>query len=323
MAKWVYTFGDGKAEGAAGHAQPARRQGREPRRDGESRPAGAARLHHHHRGLHLLLRQREEPIRPSSTTQVDAALAQVGKLDRQDVRRRQRPAAGLGALGRPRLDARHDGHGPQPRPQRRHGRGAGEDVGRSPLRLRQLSPLHHDVFRRRARRRPRPLRGDPRRATRSRRATCSTPTSTPTTGTGSSSALQGAREGARSASAFPQDPHEQLWGAIGAVFSLLDERARQHLSAAAQHPGELGHRRQRAGDGVRQHGRHLGHRRRLHPQSLDRREAALRRVPDQRAGRGRRRRHPHAAGDHRGARASPRHPTSRRWKRRCRRRSPS
>ena len=36
---------------------------------------------------------------------------------------------------------------------------------------------------------------------------------------------------------------------------VLDECARGHLSQAAQHPGILGHRRQRAGDGVRQHGR--------------------------------------------------------------------
>ena len=57
--KWVYGFGDGKAEGQSRHARPARRQGRGPRRDGQSRPAGAARLHHHHRGLHALLRQRQ------------------------------------------------------------------------------------------------------------------------------------------------------------------------------------------------------------------------------------------------------------------------
>ncbi len=80
---------------------------------------------------------------------------------------------------------------------------------------------------------------------------------------------------------------------------LVDERARHHLSPPARHSGKLGHRGQRAGHGVRQHGRHLGDRRRLHAQSLDRREAALRRIPDQRPGRGRRRRHPHAAGDHR------------------------
>jgi pyruvate, orthophosphate dikinase len=45
----------------------------------------------------------------------------------------------------------------------------------------------------------------------------------------------------------------------------------------------------------------LGHGRRLHPQPRHGREGVLRRVPRQRAGRGRRRRHPHAAAD-RGAR---------------------
>jgi pyruvate,orthophosphate dikinase len=35
-------------------------------------------------------------------------------------------AAGVGALGRARLDAGHDGYGAQPRPQRRHRRSAGE-----------------------------------------------------------------------------------------------------------------------------------------------------------------------------------------------------
>ena len=44
----------------------------------------------------------------------------------------------------------------------------------------------------------------------------------------------------------------------------------------------------------------VGNRRRLHAQSIDRRERALRRVPRQCAGRGRRRRHPHAAAAHRG-----------------------
>ena len=48
-----------QGRGHGRHAQSARRQGRQPRRDGQSRPAGAARLHHHHRGLHLFLRQRQ------------------------------------------------------------------------------------------------------------------------------------------------------------------------------------------------------------------------------------------------------------------------
>ena len=55
MTKWVYSFGGGKADGSAEMREPSRRQGRQPRRDVQPRPAGASRLHHHHRGLHLLL----------------------------------------------------------------------------------------------------------------------------------------------------------------------------------------------------------------------------------------------------------------------------
>ena len=57
MTKWVYAFGDGKAEGKAGMKQPAGRQGRQPGGDEQSGPAGAAGPDHHHRSLHLLLRQ--------------------------------------------------------------------------------------------------------------------------------------------------------------------------------------------------------------------------------------------------------------------------
>ena len=100
---------------------------------------------------------------------------------------------------------------------------------------------------------------------------------------------------------FPQDAEEQLWGAIGAVFgSWMTPRAvtyrRLHdipddmgtaVSVQAMVFGNMGER--------------LRHRGRLHPQSVDRRKALLRRVPDQRPGRGRGRRHPHAAA------ADPRH----------------
>ena len=134
--------------------------------------------------------------------------------------------------------------------------------------------------------------------------------------------LQGApRGGARLA--VPAGSARAVVGRNQRGVRLVDEPARHHLSPPARHPGKLGHRGQRPGHGVRQHGRDVGDRRRLHPQSLDRREEALRRVPDQRAGRGRRRRHPHAAGDHRSRRASSPAPTSRRWKARCRRRSRS
>ena len=47
----------------------------------------------------------------------------------QEARRRRRPAAGLGALGRARVDAGDARHRPEPRPQRRVGRGAGAKTG--------------------------------------------------------------------------------------------------------------------------------------------------------------------------------------------------
>ncbi len=58
-----------------------------------------------------------------------------------------------------------------------------------------------------------------------------------------------------------------------------------------------------AGDGVRQHGRDFGHGRGFHARSRHRREGVLRRVPDERAGRRRGGRHPHAASDRRSAEA--------------------
>ena len=60
---------------------------------------------------------------------------------------------------------------------------------------------------------------------------------------------------------------------------VVDEPAREGLPPHLRHSRRHRHRRQRAGDGVRQHGRPLGHRRRLHAQPRDRREGVLRRVP--------------------------------------------
>ncbi len=54
---------------------------------------------------------------------------------------------------------------------------------------------------------------------------------------------------------FPQDPQEQLWGAIGAVFgSWMNQRA---ITYRRLHdiPDGMGHGGQRPGHGVRQHGR--------------------------------------------------------------------
>ena len=131
-------------------------------------------------------------------------------------------------------------------------------------------------------------------------------------------ALQGdRREGA--GQAFPAGSAGAALGRHRRRVRLLDERARHQVPRAARHPGELGHGGQRAGDGVRQHGRDLRHRRRLHAQPVDRREASstassssTRRARTWWRASARRRTSPRR-------RASRRAPTSRRWNGRCRR----
>ena len=54
MTKWVYSFGDGKAEGRADMRNLLGGKGANLAEMSEPRPAGAAGLHHHHRGLHLV-----------------------------------------------------------------------------------------------------------------------------------------------------------------------------------------------------------------------------------------------------------------------------
>ena len=99
---------------------------------------------------------------------------------------------------------------------------------------------------------------------------------------------------------FPQDTHEQLWGAIGAVFgSWHNERAITYRRLHAI-PDDWGTAVNVQAMVFGNLGDTLRHRRRLHAQSLDRRARDLRRVPGQRPGRGRGRRHPHAAAADRG-----------------------
>ena len=75
------------------------------------------------------------PIRRSSRRRSHAALAEVGKIAGKTFGDAAEPAARLGALGRARVDAGHDGHGPEPRPERRDRRGAGAASRRRALRL--------------------------------------------------------------------------------------------------------------------------------------------------------------------------------------------
>ena len=178
-------------------------------------------------------------------------------------RRRRRPLARVGALGCQVLHARHDGHGPQPRPQRRVRGGAGQADGGRALRLRLVPPLHRHVRPHRAGAAGRGVRLALRRR-------------------------QGAgghhlgRQGADGAAALPRRlvpadrraPHRQAlpaearraaaWRHRGRV-PQLERSARHRLPRPRAHRPRPRHRRQRAGHGLRQPRRQLGHRRGLHP----------------------------------------------------------
>ena len=319
--KWVYRFGGGTAEGRGRDAQPARRQGRQPRRDEQSRPAGAARLHHHHRGLHPLLRQRPAPIRPSSKTEVGA---------RAGARSRRRSAPSSAIPSNPLLvSVRSGARVSMPgmmdtvlnlglNDDDRRGPGAAQpaierfayDSYRRFIQMYGdvvLGVEHHhfeellENHKEDRGRRPR------HRARRRRLEDSWSPASRPRSGGDRASPSRRIR---RSSCGAPSARCSARWM----------NAARRHLPQAAQHPGGLGHRGQRPGDGVRQHGRRLRHRRRLHPQS--RRPASNEfygEYPGQRPGRGRGRRHPHAAApDHR-RQEGQQLERCRRWKRRCRR----
>ncbi len=199
--------------------------------------------------------------------------------------------------------------------------GPGAQRRRSALCLRQLPPLHPDVWRRGAGHRSFPVRG-PARGHQARprlrlryRSRCRRP--------------GGADRGLSEDRGRPARQAVSAGCACPAVgrdrrgVRLVGYAARGDLPASPRHRPRHGHRGQRAGHGVRQPGRRQRHRGGVHARSLDRREALLRRVPGQCPGRGRGRRDSHApAADHRHE-GRPPAASCRRWKRRCRPRLPS
>jgi pyruvate,orthophosphate dikinase len=75
MTKWVYSFGAGHNEGRA-TCETSGAARRQPGGNGLDRPARAPGLHHQHRGLHLLLRPRED-LPNDLRDQVAGALARI------------------------------------------------------------------------------------------------------------------------------------------------------------------------------------------------------------------------------------------------------
>ena len=203
------------------------------------------------------------------------------------------PAARLGALGRRGLDARDDGHDPQPRPERRRGRGARLEHGQPALRLRLVPPADPDVRRGRRGRRRAPLRagadrpqGRARRAA-GRRARRERPAR-------AGRHLQAALRG-RDRQPVPAGRARPAGACRASRLRLVGHAAGAGLPPRAPDRRRPRHRRQRRRDGLRQQGRGLRHRRRVHARPVHRRAGALRRVSRRRAGRGRGRRDPDAA----------------------------
>ena len=110
--------------------------------------------------------------------------------------------------------------------------------------------------------------------------------------------LQGVRKGSRRARTFPQDPLEQLRLAIEAVFDSWNEpRAPSFTASMNGIPDDLGTAVNVAAMVFGNIGDDSGTGVVFTRNPTTGAQRALRRVPDQRAGRGRRRRHPHAAAD--------------------------
>ena len=156
MAKYVYFFGGSKADGRGRHEEPARRQGRQPRRDVPTSacPCPAGFTITTEVCTYYYAHDKQYP--PELKAEVEAAMKQDRGGHGRQVRRSEEPAARLLPLRRPRLHARHDGHRAQHRPQRSDPARPDREDRQRALRLGQLPPLRADV----RRRRPRPQAAD-------------------------------------------------------------------------------------------------------------------------------------------------------------------
>ena len=102
---------------------------------------------------------------------------------------------------------------------------------------------------------------------------------------------------------FPQEPRDQLRRAYRAVFDSWNAPRAQVYRRRERHPARSRNCGQRRADGLREPRRGVRHGCVLHARPGDGRAAALRGVPLERTGRGRRRGHPHARAHRAHARA--------------------
>ena len=221
--KWVYAFGGGKAEGRAAMRNLLGGKG-----------AGLAEM------AHLGL-----PVPPgfTITTEVCTYFYDNGKTypkdsegagrgrarrgrphRRKEIRRWRKSAAGLGALGRARVDAGHDGHRAQSRPQRRDGEALAEKSGDRRFAYdsyRRFITMYSDVVLGIGHHHFEEILDEHKD-----RNGYTLDTDLDAGDWAEIIARYKERVEEESGKPFPQDPHAQLWGAIGAVFgSWMNQRA--------------------------------------------------------------------------------------------------
>jgi len=124
-----------------------RRQGRQPRRNGERGPAGAGGLHGLDRSVRLLRLAQRQISRGDVGAAQDPA-QEARNQDEEEAGRSQEPPAGVGAFGRRDFHAGHDGYRSQSRPERQVGAGLHREHRQRAHRLGLLPPLHRHVRRR-------------------------------------------------------------------------------------------------------------------------------------------------------------------------------
>ena len=196
--------------------------------------------------------------------------------DRKALRRHRGPAARVGAIGSRRIDARDDGHDPQPRAERRRSRRPRAEHGQPALRPRLVPAPDPDVRRGRRQHRRAPLRAGARRSqARARREA-------------GRRSLAGRSRRARRDVQGHLWPGDRRWVSPGRARAapplragrvrVLGEPACPGVPAHIRHPGRHRDGGERRPDGVRQQGRSLRHGGVLHARSVDRGSRPLRRV---------------------------------------------
>ena len=115
--RYIYAWGDGRAEGDGSMKDLLGGKGAGLAEMTNAGPPDPARLHDHDRGLQRLLRGRQAA--PGGPLGGRPRGRDGGRGEhREGLRRPEEPAPRVGPLRRQVLHAGHDGHGPQPRPQR-------------------------------------------------------------------------------------------------------------------------------------------------------------------------------------------------------------